>query len=121
MIIAGGMSHEKVIEEMSQSICYVMTSFSEAFPFVLLEAMSQGLPVVAYDVRVGPAAIIQNGESGFLVSEGNEKEFIEKLKNLCEDSELLKTMSEKAVQRSQEFSEENVMKQWMEILEGSNL
>lgn len=116
VIMTGELSHEKVMEEMHRSICYVMTSYSEAFPFVLIEAMAGGLPVVAYDVRVGPAAIVQNGESGFLIPDGNEEFFIDKLRILCQDDKLREQMSKNAVQRSREFSEDSVMKKWLEIL-----
>ena len=30
------------------------------FPFVLMEAQSCGLPVIAYDVRVGPGAVVHD-------------------------------------------------------------
>ncbi len=117
VVMTGELNHEQVLKEMRQSLCYVMTSFSEAFPFVLIEAMAEGLPVVAYDVRVGPAAIIRDQECGFLIPDGNETLFVDKLKLLCQDTNLRKVMSEKAVSRSRDFSEERVMKQWLNIIE----
>ena len=116
VIMTGELSHVKVMEEMHQSLCYAMTSYSEAFPFVLIEAMAAGLPVVAYDVRVGPAAIVQNSENGFLIPDGNEELFIDKLRSLCQNDKLREKMSESAVQRSREFSEDSVMKKWLDIL-----
>lgn len=118
VILTGSLEHEQVIEEMQQSLFYVMTSFSEGFPFVLIEAMSCGLPVVAFDVRVGPAAIIEDGKSGYLVTESDGAGFIEKVKLLCDEPELREQMSINAVNRSRQFSEERVMAQWMEIIEG---
>ena len=78
--------------------------------------MAAGLPVVAYDVRVGPAAIVQNSENGFLIPDGNEELFIDKLRSLCQNDKLREKMSESAVQRSREFSEDSVMKKWLDIL-----
>lgn len=116
VIMTGELSHETVMEEMRQSMCYVMTSYSEGFPFVLIEAMAEGLPAVAYDVRVGPRAIIQDGISGFLIPDENEEMFIDKLRSLCQDDKLREQASVNAIKRSKDFSEDNVMEQWLSIL-----
>lgn len=117
VILTGAMDHSQVMEEMSQSLAYVMTSFTEAFPYVLLEAMSAGLPVIAFDVRVGPRAIITDGKDGFLVEDGNETMFIEKLRILLESDNLREEMSRKAVEKVQRFSEEEVLKLWEPLLD----
>jgi glycosyltransferase involved in cell wall biosynthesis len=59
-----------------------MTS-QEGFPMVLIEAMASG-PCVAYDCPCGPRAIINTDEDGFLVQDGNEDDFVEKLNRLIE-------------------------------------
>jgi GalNAc-alpha-(1->4)-GalNAc-alpha-(1->3)-diNAcBac-PP-undecaprenol alpha-1,4-N-acetyl-D-galactosaminyltransferase len=46
---------------------FVMTSSSEGFPNVIGEAMSAGLPVVAFDCIAGPSELIDDGENGFLI------------------------------------------------------
>jgi len=76
---------------------YLMTSRFEAFPMVLLEAMSCGLPVIAYDCPDGPREIIQDGVNGFLIENGNVSRMAEKLLLLISDDELRKKMGENAI------------------------
>lgn len=49
----------------------LLTSTSEGFPLVLLEAMQSGCLPIAYDVRYGPAELIRDGVNGFLVPDGD--------------------------------------------------
>jgi glycosyltransferase involved in cell wall biosynthesis len=46
---------------------------------VLIEAMASACLCVAYDCPCGPRAIINTDEDGFLVQDGNEDDFVEKL------------------------------------------
>ena len=115
--LMGALPHERVMEEMADSLLYLMTSKSEAFPFVLIEAMSKGLPILAFDVRVGPAAIVEEGISGFLIPEGDESLFINKLDYLLKNTQIRMQMSKNAVRRAEAFTEQVVIEQWMNILE----
>jgi glycosyltransferase involved in cell wall biosynthesis len=59
----------------------VNASNVEPFGIVLLEAMSRGVPVVAFDAG-GPAEIVQSGQTGLLVPLGDEHAFAEALRHL---------------------------------------
>ena len=95
----------------------VMTSRNEALPMVLIEAMSVGLPCIAYDCPVGPKAIIRNNENGFLIEEENEKSFVEKVSLLMEDEILRKKMGHKAQESVQKYDIDLIMDQWKNFFE----
>lgn len=66
---------------------YVLTSYWEALPIGILEAMSAGLPVVATAVNGVPEAVA-DGESGLLVSPDDPAGFADAVERLAGDSEL---------------------------------
>jgi glycosyltransferase involved in cell wall biosynthesis len=56
---------------MEDADLFLMGSYYEGFPNVLLEAGAYGLPVVAFNVPGGIAEIITEGENGILVEDNN--------------------------------------------------
>lgn len=58
---------------MRNASLFVLPSLSEGLPITVLEAMAHGLPVVATSVG-GVAEVVVDGETGFLVRSGHEKE-----------------------------------------------
>lgn len=95
---------------------YAMSSITECFPMVLLEALSVGLPIVSYDCPNGPRNIIENGQSGILVEQGNNKSLSDHLIRLIDNKELRKQIGEKAKERSYLFSTEKIMNLWFSLL-----
>ncbi len=114
--LTGRKDADGVEDEMLRASLYAMTSRSEGFPFVLLEAQSCGLPVVAFDVRVGPGFVVQNGVNGYLAADMVYEDFYEKIASLMKDEALRHEMAEAAKARASDFSREKVAKLWFELI-----
>lgn len=107
---------ERNIEEnYAESSIFVLSSRYEGFGMVLIEAMSFGIPCVSFDCNYGPSDIIKDGEDGFLIKNGDEKDFAQKLQELMIDENLRKEMGEKAKTNVKRFLPENVVKKWDEL------
>lgn len=96
---------------------FLMTSRSEGFPMVLLEAMSFGLPCIAYDCPIGPRSIIEKGKSGILIPDGDVEEFVEKISFLIENDLERLTLGKNAKEAMKNFSLDKIMTQWKLLLE----
>lgn len=113
----GMLSAKEVQDKVLESSLYVMTSISECFPMVLLEASSCGVPIVAFDVPVGPRAIIKDGENGYLIKNRNKEEMANKIIELLENRELLKKLGTQAKHESYKYLPDEIMKKWDDIFQ----
>lgn len=109
---------KQIGEEYANSSMLVMSSNYEGFPMVMIEAMASGLPVVSFDFQCGPKDIIQPEKNGLLVKNGDIQGLAEAMMKVMGDEELRKRMSEEAKKVTETYSEEKVMKQWMDLFEG---
>ena len=85
----------------------VASSFQEGLPINLIEAMAMGNPIVATDVR-GNNDAVEDGVNGYLVSVGDSGMMAEKILELMNDREKLRTFGENGLDMVRDFSTENV-------------
>ena len=79
--------------------------------------MKHGVPCVAFDCPEGPKSIIEDGENGLLVENGNKSLFIEKLCTLMENDQLRQKLSKSAIERAKFFDTDKIMLQWKALFE----
>lgn len=98
--------------EMVNSSCILMTSTTEAFPMVLLEASACGLPVITYNCSPGISEIVADGVSGSVVPIGEIDAMTDKCLELIENPDKRKSFGEAARKRASAFGIDNVMSEW---------
>ena len=108
---------ENIFDCYLENSIFLITSLYEPFGLVLPEAMSCGLPVVAFDCPYGPAEIITDGKDGFLIKNRNNEEFANKVCLLIEKPELRKSMGQIGIQTSQRYSASHIMPKWKDLFE----
>ncbi|MCO6164226.1 glycosyltransferase [Flavobacterium sp. NRK F7] len=102
-------------ERMLDYSFYLMTSKTECFPMILLEAMSLGLPLLSFDCPYGPRNIITNKKDGFLVEDQNVTRLAESCINIISDLDLRCKMGHQAKENVVVFGVANVMQRWIDL------
>ncbi|TDS13795.1 glycosyltransferase family 4 protein [Sphingobacterium paludis] len=98
-----------------QHALLAMTSRYEGLPMALLEAQACGLPLVAYACKCGPRDVINEGENGFLVDEGDHAGLANRIIQLMQDNRLRADMGQRAKLLSSQYTEEVIMKLWLDL------
>jgi glycosyltransferase involved in cell wall biosynthesis len=106
-----------IMNRYKESSILVMTSAYEPFGLALPEAMSCGIPVVAFDCPYGPSDIITNGEDGFIIPNRDTQLFAEKVCLLMDNPDLRKKMGKAGIASSRRYEAKLIMPQWKELLE----
>ena len=106
-----------IFERYLESSLLMMTSVYEPFGLVLPEAMSCGLPVVAFDCPYGPADIISDGVDGFLIKDRDILAYVDRICQLIENEQLRQRMGKSAAKSSQRYCAEQIMPKWESLFE----
>lgn len=106
-----------LVNKFRESSISVMSSRFEGFGLVIIEAMSCGVPVVAFTCHCGPRDIITDGKDGLLIEDGDIAGLAAGINHLIEDEELRKKMGQEARLRAAEFKLDVIGRQWVELFE----
>jgi len=114
VVLAGKQYH--VEEYYLKSKIFAFTSSSEGFPNVIGEAMSAGLPVVAFDCVAGPSEMIVDNENGFLIPLFDCDLFQQKLSLLMNDETLREKMGSDAKEGIKNFDVDHIGDQFYNFI-----
>lgn len=95
----------------------VMTSHYEGLPMVLLEAQAAGLPIVSFNCKCGPKDVIEHGESGYLIENGDIDRLAKGIIEILSNDSLRKSMGRKAFCNSENYDERIIMEKWVNMFE----
>jgi len=96
---------------------FVLTSRSEGFPNVLVEAMAHGCAVVSYDCYAGPRDIISDGVNGILVKPvGDVDGMARALLVLMTEEHTRKQFAQNAIAVQERFSMPGVLSLWEGVI-----
>lgn len=116
-IPSGGADH--VCRLLNQSKVFVMTSQGEGLPMAMIEAMSCGLPVVAFD-HADIRDVARHEYNALLCPVGDVGCFVAAIealvKNVPARAELSRNALEIRVQRKEEYSPESIQNVWLKAL-----
>jgi glycosyltransferase involved in cell wall biosynthesis len=96
---------------------YINTSKHEGIPISVLEAMANGVPVIAPKTG-GLVEIVRNGVDGFLIEGRNPEDYAMKCLELVINQDLLRAMGIAARQRvSEKFSQQAMTDNYLKLYE----
>ncbi|MCI8547317.1 MAG: glycosyltransferase family 4 protein [Bacilli bacterium] len=106
-----------IFNMMQTSSIYLMTSYTESFGIVLLEAMSCGLPCISFSSAEGANELIHSGSNGYLIKNRNFAAYIKKCEDLINDKESRKKIGLEGRRTVSRFTSDMIRKEWFSILE----
>lgn len=100
----------------SMSKIFAFTSGSEGFPNAIGEAMSAGLPAVAFDCVAGPSEMIKDNYNGYLVPLLDYEKFQEKLEMLMKHEDIRARFGKNASEDIKVFSINRIGEQYLQFI-----
>lgn len=105
---------KNINEKYLSSSIFMMTSYTEAMPMVILEAKSFDLPVIAFK-NEGTNLLIENEINGFLAS--NNDDFCKYLEILIKnDNNIIQKFNLESEKQLETYSEEKIKEMWLSVI-----
>ncbi|ESU22444.1 glycosyltransferase [Flavobacterium enshiense DK69] len=101
---------------LKNALFLIVCSKYEGFPMSVIEAMSCGTPVLAFDGISGPNEVIIDGKNGLLAENQNFEDLKTKMNLLVNDAGLYQNCKERTLSSVEQFSIDKIGKQWLDLM-----
>ena len=113
--LAGFKDKEYINNSLINSSLFLLTSHSESFGIVVIEAMAAGVPTVAFSSAEGLRELIDS-ENGALIDNRNINEMADKIIELFSNRKILKDMGKASYSKSLNYTGDKVYKSWLDVM-----
>ena len=107
----GNISRQELRGLFHRATLFVHGTKYESFGLSLVEAMSAGMPVIAFNAG-GIKDVVIDGENGYLIQYDDLQGFADRVVELLDNEELYQKFQENCIARSDVFSIENTVSKW---------
>ena len=95
---------------------FAVPSRFEGFGNVIIEAMTAGVPVIAFNCPDGPPEIVTDGRDGILVERENPRAMAEALQRLMDSPEERNRLAQAALQTVKRYDMGRILEMWDRVL-----
>jgi glycosyltransferase involved in cell wall biosynthesis len=101
---------------MHRATCFVLPSIVEGLPYVILEAMACGCPIIATDCAPGVRELLGESQRGLLVPPKDPTTLAEAMLKILQDAEFRERLSHSGLEFVKRFSAEKVAAEYEAII-----
>lgn len=117
ILLHGYRDRTYINEVLKKSSVYVMSSFTESFGIVLLEAFSFGIPAISFTSAEGANEIISDNWDGYLVKERDKEQMAKRICELISNYNRRFIMGKNALKKAEAFHIDKIKEMWIDLIE----
>lgn len=114
IMFSGSVAYDQLPEKYRQADVFVLSSYAEGMPLVVLEAMASGLPIVSTRVQ-GIDELVKQGINGYLFDPSDNLALGSYLVKLIENDVIRLKMRDEGLKIIQKYSWVNITKEYLKI------